>query len=300
MESSMDAFKKLGAKSDGNLRDYAIEWSRPNRAYTSLLSDYRGVVILDGASAESRLEAGTLIPGSTTEYTLAGKGLDLGGQALHTFKAAQSGIAHAKAQTQADMGKTIDGKVVTQSELDDLDKVNDRMNSIIQNQIYGKHDIQSCVDQIGHDLGRNDTRGAERLRMDIDNSLALNRNSADKQLVAKLFRDRATLDLGVAQFELNGPNASQADILVNGDANHSGRQSIYNDGQQRGYDGAIDEIALAKQYDPTNPDLPQLEAIAARLEQGIPGGVQKQQSNPIFNPNNVNDQVNHPGLQSKI
>jgi hypothetical protein len=57
----------------------------------------------------------------------------------------------------------------------------------------------------------------------------------------------------------------------------------------------MDAIALAKQMDPNNPDNAQLDAYAAQLAQKLPAAIQKEVSNPIFNPLNVNDQVNHPG-----
>ncbi|MBS2001320.1 MAG: hypothetical protein JST44_07415, partial [Cyanobacteria bacterium SZAS LIN-5] len=63
-------------------------------------------------------------------------------------------------------------------------------------------------------------------------------------------------------------------------------------------DGALDAIALAKQLDPNNPDNAELEQVANRLKARLPLAVQDQQSNPIFNPLNVNDQVSNPGSQN--
>jgi hypothetical protein len=235
------------------------------------------------------------MPGSTTDFILGGKNLDLGAQALRGLIIAQTNVDRAKQQTQNEMGKPDHDKTVTQSEISDLDKVGQNINNVIQNQIYGKHDIPGSINDLTNEY-KNNMKGTTLLMMDINNSLALNRTSTNKQFVGKLFRDLATIDMAMAQYNLqNGADAGGAATFLYG--TDQGRQTAYNNGQPRGYDGALDAIALAKQYDPNNPDLPQLEAYAQQLEQKVPGAVQKQQSNPIFNPLNVNDQVNHPGSQ---
>jgi len=134
------------------------------------------------------------------------------------------------------------------------------------------------------------------LKMDLDNSLALNRGSKNTQFTAKLFRDQACILLAIAQLKASGPDAMGAQDTIYGTTD--GRKTQYNNGQQRGYDGALDAIALAKQLDPNNPDNAELEQVANRLKARLPLAVQDQQSNPIFNPLNVNDQVSNPGSQN--
>jgi hypothetical protein len=167
----------------------------------------------------------------------------------------------------------------------------------LQNRIYGKHDIPGAVNDLA-DFYKGDEKDMLLMKMDLDNSLALNRGSNNKQFTAKLFRDQACILLAIAQLKASGPDAMGAQDVLYGTA--AGRQTPYNNGQPRGYDGALDAIALAKQMDPNNPDNAQLEQIANQLKQKLPQQVQNQRSSTTFNPLNVDDQVNNPGSQNPI
>lgn len=297
MGSAMDSFKELGEKDNYALRLYTSDWLRPNRQYDGMLSAYRGAVILAGAFGESRLDKGTLLPNSQKDFILPGKDLDIGGQATRALIIAQVNVDRAKQQTQNEMGKDEKGKKVSEQELKDLDQIGARINNTMQNRIYGKHDIPGAVNDLA-DFYKGDEKDMLLMKMDIDNSLALNRGSANKQFTAKLFRDQACILLAAAQLKAGGPDAMGASDVLYGTA--AGRQTPYNNGQPRGYDGALDAIALAKQLDPNNPDNVQLEQIANQLKQRLPQQVQAQQSSTTFNPLNVNDQVNNPGSQNPI
>ncbi|HEY9676742.1 MAG TPA: hypothetical protein V6C76_01985 [Drouetiella sp.] len=297
MNSAIDSFKDLGKKDDYALRLYTSDWLRPNRQYDGMLSAYRGAVILSDAFAESRLDKGTLLPNSHTDFILPGKDLDLGGQATRALLIAQVNLDRAKQQTQNEMGKDEKGKQVSQDELKALDDVGKRVNDTLQNRIYGKHDIQGAVDDLT-EFNRGNQKDMLLMKMDIDNQLALNRGSKNTQFLAKLFRDEALIYLASANLKASGPDAMGAQDILYGTA--AGRQQTYNNGQPRGYDGALDAIALAKKFDPNNPDNAQLDAVADKLKAKLPQAVQDQKSNPIYNPLNVDDQVNNPGSQNPI
>ncbi|HEY9733418.1 MAG TPA: hypothetical protein V6C89_15975 [Drouetiella sp.] len=297
MNAAIDTFKDLGEKDNYALRLYTSDWLRPNRQYDGMLSAYRGAVILADAFGESRLDKGTLLPNSQKDFILPGKDLDIGAQATRALIIAQVNVDRAKQQTQNEMGKDEKGKQVSQQELKDLDEIGKRINSTLQNRIYGKHDIQGAVNDLS-DFYKGDEKDMLLMKMDLDNSLALNRGSSNKQFTAKLFRDQAVLLLAMAQLKASGPDAMGAQDVLYGTP--EGRQTPYNNGQPRGYDGALDAIALAKQMDPNNPDNVQLEQIANQLKAKLPQAVQNQQSSTTFNPLNVNDQVNNPGSQNPI
>ncbi len=297
MNAAMNSFKELGEKDNYALRLYTSDWLRPNRQYDGMLSAYRGAVILAGAFGESRLDKGTLLPNSQKDFILPGKDLDIGGQATRALIIAQVNVDRAKQQTQIEMGKDEKGKKVSEQELKDLDDIGKRINNTMQTRIYGKHDIAGAVNDLS-DFYKGDEKDMLLMKMDIDNSLALNRGSKNTQFTAKLFRDQACILLAAAQLKASGPDAMGAQDVLYGTA--AGRQTPYNNGQPRGYDGALDAIALAKQLDPNNPDNVQLEQIANQLKQKLPQQVQNQQSSTTFNPLNVNDQVNNPGSQNPI
>jgi len=297
MNAAINSFKELGEKDNYALRLYTSDWLRPNRQYDGMLSAYRGAVILADAFGESRLDKGTLLPNSQKDFILPGKDLDIGAQATRALIIAQVNLDRAKQQTQNEMGKDEKGKKVSDQELKDLDEIGKRINSTLQNRIYGKHDIPGAVNDLA-DFYKGNEKDMLLMKMDLDNSLALNRGSRNTQFTAKLFRDQACILLAIAQLKASGPDAMGAQDVLYGTA--AGRQTAYNNGQPRGYDGALDAIALAKQMDPNNPDNAQLEQIANQLKAKLPQAVQNQQSSTTFNPLNVNDQVNNPGSQNPI
>ncbi|RTL37631.1 MAG: hypothetical protein EKK48_23380 [Candidatus Melainabacteria bacterium] len=295
MNAAIDGFKEFGEKDNYALRLYTSDWLRPNRQYDGMLSAYRGAVILADAFGESRLDKGTLLPKSTKDFILPGRDLDIGAQATRALIVAQVNIDRAKQQTRNELGKDEKGKKVSEQELRDLDEIGKRVNSALQNRVYGKHDIEGAVNELA-DAYKGNQQEMVLLKMDLDNSLALNRGSKNTQFTAKLFRDQACILLAIAQLKASGPDAMGAQDTIYGTSD--GRKTQYNNGQQRGYDGALDAIALAKQLDPNNPDNVELEQVANRLKSRLPLAVQDQQSNPIFNPLNVNDQVSNPGSQN--
>ncbi len=303
MNTAIDTFKNLGELDNDALRHYAVDWLRPGRQYDGMLSAYRGAVILADAFGESRLEKGTLVPNKTQkDFILPGQNIDIGGGALRSLIIADVNIDRAKQQCQIDMGKRVQGSKVSQSDLTGLDEVGKRIDSTIQNKIYGKHDIKTVVSGLA-DFYNGNQHDWLLMKFDLDNSLALNRgsdNKYSKQFVAKLFRDMACMQLGMAEGVTTTKHFGSGDPTgalqaLYGADGPEGRQARYNNGQPRGYDGALDAIALAKQFDPNNPDIPQLEAAAAELQRKLPVVAQRQQSNPSYNPLNVNDQLANSG-----
>ena len=116
---------------------------------------------------------------------------------------------------------------VSASELTDLDQIGNRVNSVIQNKIYGKHDIQGAVNDLA-DFYKGNEKDTLLMKMDLDNSLALNRGGTNPQFTAKLFRDEACLLLAIAQLKASGPDALGAQDVLYGTA--AGRQTPYNNG----------------------------------------------------------------------
>ncbi|HEY9715270.1 MAG TPA: hypothetical protein V6C72_17495, partial [Chroococcales cyanobacterium] len=286
MNKSIDEFKKLGSLDDQSLKLYAADWLRPGRKYADYMSAYRGAVILCSAFGESRLQHGTLIPQTQDSFILSGSNLDVDSQALRALMIAQSNVKNAISQTQKQDGQKEDGSTVnSSSEIDGLNKVGQQIQDQI-NTIYGKHDISKAVSELQNDYKGNQA-GILRLQLDIQNTVAVNRNSTDKEFMAKQFRDLALIDLSVAELKMQSGDKQGAYQMLYGDQ-YQGRNAALNNGQAQGYDGAIDCLSLAAQYSPNNQDLPQLQAIANQLKQDLPAQIQQQMSNPVYNPNNVN------------
>lgn len=266
MNSAIDSFKKLGNADDQALKILMNDWLRPGRQYDSPLSGYRGAVILTTAFGESRLDHGTLLPNSKTEFMLHGKDLDIGAEATRALLIAQINVDRAKQQTQNEIGQKEKDKTVTDQEIKDLDKIKARIDSDLQNRIYGKHDIAGAVDELGHRF-RNDPYNY-KIKMSLDEAIDANLNSANKGFLAKLYRDEACIFLSIAKYKFADGQTPEAQAALYGTTD--GRQAPTRTGQVRGYDGAEDVIKRAKQIDPNNPDIEQLEKIANDLKQKIP------------------------------
>lgn len=263
MNASINSFKGLGERDDQALRILASEWLRPNRQYdgtdNGALSKYRGTAVLYTALGESRLDKGTLIPNSQKDFMLGGKDLDIGAEATRALLIAKNGVEQAKAQTQKEMGQSEKGKTVTDQEIKDLDKIKERIDSDLQQKVYGKHDIKGAIDELSDRFKSNPT--SYKLQMSLDEAIRGNQNSPNKAFVAKLYRDEACIFLSVAKYKAADGNTTEAQAFLYGTSD--GRQA-------HGYDGAFDVIERAKQLDPNNPDIQQLDQIANELKQRIP------------------------------
>jgi hypothetical protein len=283
MDDAIDKMKDLGKSSQGALQFYFNDWCRKNRSFPDQVTAYRGATILTAALGESRLDLGPVIKqdahNNPTAYMpgMAGMDLDLGGQALKSLLLSENCVNAAVKNTQANLGKTINGHEVTQSEVDDLNKVGQEVSDTINNRVYGKHDIDKSFDYFSGWYHNNLEDGGHFIES-VQRSITLNlgQKSYNKQFVAKLCRDEALMKMGVAQFNINS-DAGGAKSAIYGNPYSNGGPP----------DGAAGLLQLAAQLDPNNPDLPELNKLLNGYEQKIPGAVNAQVSNPHYNPLNV-------------
>lgn len=276
--------KTKGARGEAALNVYRTEWlTKPTNQFGSMLEANRGAAILTTAFAESRLGHGTHVPTitDTPTYLLPGQNLDLGGKAARDFIIGRINIESAKKEVQNNLGKEIAGKKVDQSEIAELDEVKKRIEAS-EAKIYGQHDMSGAVKELAEwGKGLNATHMA-KIEVDLRNTIAANQNSSDARYKAKLFRDLATVYLSSAYNKQDGDPQTAAKLL-GGDTN-TGRQALDMTGQPRGYDGAFNCIQMAKQLDPNNPDIAQLEQIAQQINSKLPAGIQRQMNDGKYNP----------------
>lgn len=276
--------KAVGARGEAALHVYRTEWlTKPTNQFGSMLEANRGAAILTTAFAESRLAHGTHVPTitDTPTYLLSGQNLDLGAKAARELIIGRINTENAKKQVEQNLGKEIAGKKVEQSEIADLDSVKKRIESS-EAKIYGEHDMTAAVKELAHwGEGLNAIHMA-KLEVDLRNTIAANKDSSDTRYKAKLFRDLATIYVANAYSKQDGDPTS-AGKLLGGDTN-AGRSALDMTGQQRGYDGAFNCLQMARQLDPNNPDLPQLEAIAKAVNDKLPAGIRRQMNDGKYNP----------------
>lgn len=276
--------KTVGARGEAALHVYRTEWlTKPTNQFGSMLEANRGAAILTTAFAESRLAHGTHVPTITDSptYLLAGKNLDLGGKAARDLIIGRINAENAKKQVEQNLGKEVAGKKVEQSEIADLDTVKKRIEQS-EAKIYGEHNMTDAVKELAHwGEGLNAIHMA-KLEVDLRNTIAANKDSTDTRYKAKLFRDLATIYVANAYSKQDGDPQS-AGKLLGGDTN-AGRQGLDMTGQPRGYDGAFNCLQMARQLDPNNPDLAQLEAIAKSVNDKLPEGIRRQMNTGKYNP----------------
>ncbi|MBC7998003.1 MAG: hypothetical protein IAF58_08680 [Leptolyngbya sp.] len=276
--------KTVGARGEAALHVYRTEWlTKPTNQFGSLLEGQRGAAILTTAFAESRLAHGTHVPTikDSPTYLLEGKNLDLGGKAARDFIIGRINAENAKKQVEQNLGKEIAGKKVEQSEIADLDSVKKRIEQS-EAKIYGEHDMTGAVKELASWGQGLNAIHMGKIEVDLRNTIAANKDSTDTRYKAKLFRDLATIYVANAYSKQDGDPQSAAKLL-GGDTN-AGRQALDMTGQPRGYDGAFNCLQMARQLDPNNPDLAQLEAIAKSVNDKLPAGIQRQMNTGKHNP----------------
>lgn len=241
----------------------------PNR-HVSSLELFRGAVIRCTAFAESRMAHGTRLisENQTPKYILAGENLDLGGKAALEFWRARLNLDNAKRETQATLNQDLNGNSIEQSEIDELNRVNDRISQS-EEKIYGAHDVDKIMGELSN-LWKTEAVHAAKTVTDIAQSIALLRENPriEPRLIAKLYRDLALLYLSNAENSIATNPASAAAQLFGDDL--QGRQALDAAGKPRGYDGALDAIRLASELDPDNADLRQITAVSERLLSELP------------------------------
>ncbi len=281
--------KTKGARGEAALQVYRTEWlTKPTSEFGSMLEANRGAAILCTAFAESRLAHGTHVPTivDTPTYLLEGKNLDLGGKAARDLIIARINIENAKKQVQENLDKEVVGKKVNQSEIADLDDVKKRIEAG-EVKIYGEHDMIGAIEELAKwGEGLNAAHMA-KLEVNLRNTIAANQNSSDDRYKAKLFRDLATIYLSSAYAKQVGDPQSAARLL--GGDTYSGRQALDMSGSERGFDGALDCIARARELDPNNADLVQLYQIAQQINAKLPGNIQKQMNDHKYNPMQIRE-----------
>jgi hypothetical protein len=288
MEDAIGKMTDLGKSSQGTLQWYFQDWCKKNRSFPDQVTAYRGATILTASLGESRLSLGTVTVqdknANPTAYLpgLAGMNLDLGGQALRSLLLSQNCVNMALKATQSNMGKTIDGREVKQSEVDDLNQIGHQVSDTINNKIYGKHDINKAYEYFSGWYHQNlQTGGHLMLAVEASIKSNMNQQNFNKQFVAKLCRDEALMKMGAAQFNIDS-NAEGAKLEIYGNPVANGAVAP---------DGAAGLLQLAAQLDPNNPDMPELNQLLSGFEAKLPGAVNTQWSNPHYNPLNVNSML---------
>jgi len=305
MTKAIERFKDLGSEREPAVNFYLADWM--GKKHDDYINGYRGAAILLTAAGETRLDRGTLVSKGMGQPTsnpvaralsfsdnsyqydniLAGYDLDLGGRALKSLAPARVEINWAKQYTQQMLtqnpGAELRGTKVKQSEIDDLEKVGNRIDVDLA-KIYGKHDIPSIygeLEQYAQKLGlsslsptSNNKKELEKIVDSVKATIAKTSASTDPRYRAKFCRDLVLIDLAWA-----GVKVGYKGVGSGGDG--SSAVSLYREAQTY--------LAQAKQLDPNNPDNSQLEDIANDLGKLIPQQVNQQWSNPAYNPLNVNN-----------
>ncbi len=296
-EKSVQAFKNLGTKNEilleGNLGRLLVD---SNQNYTTMsqeekLAAHRKTAALAKAIGEYRLDNGTRLSATATErptYILDGMNLDMGGDSLLLLQLARNSVRGSSAMTEILMDRQAFGTIVTKQELDDLNKVDDKVSADIE-AINGKHDIVKAMDKLKTFIERGSTaKGAifnkemayhKTFVTEINTKLGRNmpqlRHSNGElrpdatMMVSKLLRDQALAKMAQADCALDhGDDPIKAEQMIFGTA--QGRTELLpGTNQPKGFDGALDALTLAERLAPDNPDLPELKAIANRLANRI-------------------------------
>lgn len=266
--------KAKGARGEAALHVYRTEWlGKKNDEYGSMLEAYRGATILCTAFAESRLRHGTHVPTitDTPTYLLEGKNLDVGGKAARDLAIARINVERAQTEARNKMGQEVNGEKVTEDEIKDLDDVKKRIEES-EAKIYGKHDMWGAVQELAEWGKGGNSNHVTKLLLDVKSSIGINQNAQDKRYLAKLYRDSATYYLAAAlRFKDGDPRAAKG--------------QLYGDQYQGvGADGAQAALKRARELDPNNPDMQELDQIFNDLAKEIPGNIQQNDARPIMDP----------------
>lgn len=234
MSDAIDAFKKLGNVNQNVLEVEFINYiRRPDSSFPNTDNAHRGAIILGTAYGERKLEEPM------------GE-LDVGAKALRALLIAQNNLTRVNdAKTLNSTAKRIDAAIA---------------------KVYGKHDVAAAVNDFSESYV-SDSKGFIHRKMNVDAQIAVNQDFPDKRFVAKLFRDSALFSLAFATARAGGAPQEAAIALRGTD---QGRQQLDKNGRPRQYDGALDSIRIAKDLDPTNPDIAELEKIAQQLSNRLP------------------------------
>ncbi len=286
MQNSINAFKSLG---DTSLPAVNLEVQELNANQSNDLDVLRQQSIVDAAYGESLLKHGSLVPGAKTpQYLLPGYNLDFGGRAMRYLMLAQNKLQTAQKVAKLELGQTVDGKVVTQSEINGLAKEESNVTDIINNKINGKHDVNAIFNKL-ENLAYLHPGEAAKLIQKNQNWIA-KLGHVEPALSAKLFRDLALVELAAAAKDIgyNGIgkayNGSDAEAALAIYGSNEARQTADANGNPRGYSGALDCIKLATQLDPNNPDLPAIIAIANELKAKVPSDAVANLHTTLSNP----------------
>jgi len=272
MDTAIGKFAQLGAETPGTLTFYWLDWMNRNRNFDSQLSAYRGGAILSASLGETLLAKGTLMPSDKTQSTFipGTSGLDIGGDAYRKLLIAQNCLNNAQKATQ------------NPTEIADLKSVGDQVTSTINSKILGRHDMNNALDLMTgwyHQHLQDGGQLTERITAGITANIA-NQN-ANPQFVAKLCRDSALMKMALAKFNIGHDAGSAASLMYGG--NPAGN------GQVAAPDGVFNLLDKARQLDPNNPDLQQLQDLANGIGNQMPAAVRAQYANPHYNPLNVNN-----------
>jgi len=293
VETAVSLFKDLGRKNEVVLeQDLGLILSDLRSKYDAMANEdklelNRNTMIVGRALGEHYLESGTRLAISSVSeptYILKGLDLDLGTRSLQHLMLAKKHSVQSRAVTEQLMGTEVNGKLVTDRELQELDASTQAIDQSI-GKIVGEHNIPEAMKQLTDFIVRGTTSSGAILSneeatyktfiRDINQNLAAFSPAAENpdgtlhpdasMVTAKLLRDRALVQITMAKIAIGrGTDLEQARQLLFG-TEDGGRELFPNTDIEKKYDGALAALGRAEYLAPNNPDLPQLKAITDEL-----------------------------------
>jgi hypothetical protein len=247
--------KRLGMENEAALGLVANDFANLHSKDASPMEYWHGTAAISTAQADFWVERGTKIEPTqhnATGRVLAGRGLDIGGFGLASYRTAAGDLINAQ-------NRAINDKLPS-DQVDELKKstksVEDRINAI-----YGPHDIQGCFNDLKAEYRQDISAMAHyqvSLKQQVDNL-----HTQDPRYIGKMVRDLVLVDLSLASYKAE-----------HGDG--GGAQILFTESQRY--------MKAAQQFDPKAPDLVELENISADLAKTVPGANAAQYQSRAKNP----------------
>jgi hypothetical protein len=231
---------------------------------------------------------------------------------MHYLISGKDSIERAAAMTQDiiknnnDSSKPqvlINGKAPSQSEVDDLNRMDARVKTDLTKILVQKHDCQAVMDQIVKNIPSSSDEWRQTYILPTDTMIehyiprsAPAQVAETRQVLGKLYRDQAIAYMAFAQDKMNrGSDGGGAYTLLVDDPNN--HQDIFPSGRQKNYNGAQGVLAMAIKMDPNNADLPELQQMWKGLVVKAAAKANVQLTDPNVNVLNYGGLAPHPAGQ---
>ncbi len=281
--------KALGQENIAALLEQLGNWQKKVRtdpqSEPALLA-HRQTALISQAAGELWLEKGSRINLDLNQREdatrlLSGRNLDLGGKALAFLRQARFEMAEAQREAEANQGKPVRGKEVTDKEIGDLKSLRKYIDGKLDT-IYGAHNIEGYLEQSGEyrpgcydDLkayARIHQDELARFVMDLKQQVAGLRTD-ETRFAAKLHRDVALIKLAFAGAKADGSDGA---------------------GAKAHFDEAMQYLQTADQLEAGHTDIQQMRNIASQLSPVLLGKMQGQYQSGVNNPFGVTPQYESP------